>query len=178
MGLLQVTVSGTEMFGLSHPEVCRLIQELPGAELCRNFRPELSFSRFGPQVVARPIGEEHGAFLHPESPPSRDLDRGFGGRRLPNPYLHAEVDEGGRDEMPPLALWHANKAREGSKGKGLFHTPMSHQYRGHHQSLDFDDRAEEDEEDEEEEEDVEVDVEDNEEDNNGDGDGESTEDDD
>jgi hypothetical protein len=49
---------------------------------------------------------------------------------------------------------------------------------GHHQSLDFDDRAVEEEEEEEEEEDVEVDVEENEEDNNGDGDGESTEDDD
>ncbi|KAJ7548327.1 hypothetical protein O6H91_07G007200 [Diphasiastrum complanatum] len=43
----KVTISGTEMFGLSHPVVCHLIQELPGAEHCKVFRPELSFSRFG-----------------------------------------------------------------------------------------------------------------------------------
>eukprot|EP00897_Mesotaenium_endlicherianum_P009637 jgi/Mesen1/8701/ME000052S08124 len=55
----KVTISGTEMFGLSHPVVCRLIQELPGAAECANFRADLSFSRY-----------ERSPFLLPPLPPS------------------------------------------------------------------------------------------------------------
>lgn len=39
----KVTISGTDMFGLSHPIVSQLIQELPNATRCMYFLPELSF---------------------------------------------------------------------------------------------------------------------------------------
>lgn len=148
------------MFGLSHPEVCRLIQELPGAELCKNFRPELSFSRFGPQVVARPSGED--LLMHSDSAYGGEIDRVLG-RRSALPHSDFEVDEGGsgRDEMP-LSLWHV-KAVEPRRGKTLLRSPATHQYHGN-QSMEYDEGDEEEDEDE------------NEEDENGDG--ESTDDDD
>ncbi|GMH33669.1 hypothetical protein BSKO_01503 [Bryopsis sp. KO-2023] len=39
----KVVISGTDMFGLSHPTISRLIQELQNADKCTNFIPELSF---------------------------------------------------------------------------------------------------------------------------------------
>ncbi|CAD7698432.1 unnamed protein product [Ostreobium quekettii] len=39
----KVTISGTDMFGLSHPVISRLIQELPNANKCAYFIPQLSF---------------------------------------------------------------------------------------------------------------------------------------
>lgn len=152
------------MFGLSHPEVCRLIQELPGAELCKNFRPELSFSRFGPQVVARPIGEESSLLLHSDTAYGGEMDRVLG-RRATLPSSDFEMDEGGsgRDEIP-LALWHV-KAVEPRRGKTLLRSPASQHHAN--QSTEFDEGEEENEEENDE---------DNNEDNNEDG--ESTDDDD
>jgi len=47
---LFTTVSGPEMFGFSHPTIAKLIQELPGAELCRNY----VFQHFLPKVGRPP----------------------------------------------------------------------------------------------------------------------------
>lgn len=129
-GAFQVTVSGTEMFGLSHPEVCRLIQELPGAELCKNFRPELSFSRFGPQVVARPVIEDSSLLL----------DSVLGRSAQPAPDSEVEeVDEGGsdRDEIS-MSAWHV-KAVEPRTGKTLVRPPAN-------RSMEYDEEDEEEEE--------------------------------
>ena len=41
----KVTVSGTEMFGLSHPDIAALVLELPGVEKCEKFQRFLSFAR-------------------------------------------------------------------------------------------------------------------------------------
>ncbi|XP_024367770.1 uncharacterized protein [Physcomitrium patens] len=126
----KVTVSGTEMFGLSHPEVCRLIQELPGAELCKNFRPELSFSRFGPQVVARPVIEDSSLLL----------DSVLGRSAQPAPDSEVEeVDEGGsdRDEIS-MSAWHV-KAVEPRTGKTLVRPPAN-------RSMEYDEEDEEEEE--------------------------------
>lgn len=150
------------MFGLSHPEVCRLIQELPGEELCKNFRPELSFSRFGPQVVARPSGEESSLLLHSDIAYGGEMDRVLG-RRSSLPSSDFEVDEGGSGrDATPLALWHV-KAAEPRRGKTLLRSPTTQQYHAN-QSMEFDEGDEEEDEEE------------NEEDENGDG--ESTDDDD
>jgi hypothetical protein len=150
------------MFGLSHPEVCRLIQELPGAELCKNFRPELSFSRFGPQVVARPTGEELSLLVHSDNMHTGEMDHVLG-RRPTLPSSDFEVEEGGsgKDEIP-LALWHV-KAVEPRRGKTLLRSPTSQQYHAN-QSTEYDEGDEEEDEEE------------NDEDNNEDG--ESTDDDD
>jgi hypothetical protein len=131
-------------------EVCRLIQELPGAELCKNFRPELSFSRFGPQVVARPTGEELSLLVHSDNMHTGEMDHVLG-RRPTLPSSDFEVEEGGsgKDEIP-LALWHV-KAVEPRRGKT-------------NQSTEYDEGDEEEDEEE------------NDEDNNEDG--ESTDDDD
>eukprot|EP00271_Cylindrocystis_brebissonii_P017270 TRINITY_DN4421_c0_g3_i1.p1 TRINITY_DN4421_c0_g3~~TRINITY_DN4421_c0_g3_i1.p1 ORF type:complete len:1619 (-),score=379.98 TRINITY_DN4421_c0_g3_i1:550-4863(-) len=51
----KVAINGTEMYGLSHPVICRLIQELPNADKCIHFRPELSFARF--EKVAQPSSQ-------------------------------------------------------------------------------------------------------------------------
>lgn len=150
------------MFGLSHPEVCRLIQELPGAELCKNFRPELSFSRFGPQVVARPSGEDSSLLLHSDHTVyGSEMDRVLG-RRSALPSSDFEMDEGGsgRDEIP-LSLWHV-KPVEPRRGKTLLQ-PTTQQYHSN-QSMEYDEGDEEEDEEE------------NEDDENGDG--ESTDDDD
>ena len=166
------------MFGLSHPEVCRLIQELPGAELCKNFRPELSFSRFGPQVVARPTGEEPSLLMHSDNMYGGEMDRV--GRRPALPSSDFEMDENGsaRDEIP-LALWHV-KPVEPRRGKTLLRSPTSQQYHAT-QSTEYGEGDEEDEE--ENDEDNNEDYEDNNEDNNEDinednEDGESMDDDD
>ena len=49
----KVTVSGTEMYGLSHPLVSILIQELPGVERLRKFKPQISFASQKKEVKAR-----------------------------------------------------------------------------------------------------------------------------
>jgi hypothetical protein len=132
-----VTVSGTEMFGLSHPEVCRLIQELPRADLCRNFRPELSFSRFGPHVVSRTTGADANS-----NPGAQDAER----EKIRPLSSDFEMDEAGsgRDEIP-LAQRHV-RPRE-TKGKGLLRPPNLQEYL--HEPVDI--GAEEEEEEEEEE---------------------------
>uniref|UniRef100_A0A7I4B419 ATP-dependent helicase CHD1-2/hrp3 HTH domain-containing protein n=1 Tax=Physcomitrium patens TaxID=3218 RepID=A0A7I4B419_PHYPA len=151
----KVTVSGTDMFGLSHPEVCRLIQELPGAELCKNFRPELSFSRFGTQVVTRPTIEDSSLLL--------DSVLGRSAQLAPDSDVE-EADEGGsyRDEIPTSA-WHVNTV-EPRTGKTLIRPPAD-------QSLEYEEGDEEEEDEENDDND-----EDNNEDNNGYG--ESTDEDD
>lgn len=161
---MQVTVSGTEMFGLSHPEVCRLIQELPGAELCRNFRPELSFSRFGPQVLARPIGEESNLILPDTSSGGGYVERALE-RRTKTRNVDLETDEAGsgRDEIP-LANLHV-KTKETAKGKAIARSPTLQ-----HHHISYSMQIEGGEEEEEEEEPDATDEDNNEE-------GESTEDD-
>eukprot|EP01018_Ginkgo_biloba_P030644 Gb_34996 [translate_table: standard] len=47
----KITISGTEMFGLSHPVVCQLLRELPGAEHCSTFFPDY------PSLGSQPRGQ-------------------------------------------------------------------------------------------------------------------------
>lgn len=69
----KITISGTEMFGLSHPTVIQLLSELPGAEYCSTFCPD--YPNFVSQSQRQSIGT--GISVNPsiqDDSESRDRD--------------------------------------------------------------------------------------------------------
>ncbi|XRB03887.1 transforming growth factor beta regulator [Pycnococcus provasolii] len=79
----KVTVSGTEMYGLSHPLVSILIQELPGVERLRKFKPQISFAS-----QELPTGFWRGSAASQQAAAPGDGAAGAGG-------------EGGEGDPPP-----------------------------------------------------------------------------
>lgn len=83
----KVTISGTDMFGLSHPIVSQLIQELPNAARCMYFLPELSFC---PPPTSLKASDPKSAAESTSQPP------------VPNTSSMGEVD------AQPASPWNSN----------------------------------------------------------------------